>query len=156
MQWILLAAIIAALLFLSRFFPKVGFGILGLLAVGAAIIVMSSTDYGKFNRSKLPLEDIVIENPVMVPAYRGSYQFKARLNNLNNSIELKRSLISITMLDCSRADDSDCKVIGQEAERINLAIPPKQSRDVSQSISFSSVNPIGLVRWKFKVIRTHS
>ncbi|MXZ80297.1 MAG: hypothetical protein F4Z15_02785 [Gammaproteobacteria bacterium] len=156
MQWILLVIVVAGLLYLSRFYPKTGFSILGVLVVCALIIILTTTDTAELARSKLPLEDIVIENPVMTSGYRDGYTLNARLTNANEEATLRDSVISITMLDCTGSDGSECTVIGQEEERINLTIPPGQSRDISRNLSFESVTPKGTVRWEFKVTQTRS
>ncbi len=156
MQWILLIVIVAGLLYLSRFYPKTGFGILGALAIGAVIIIISSSERGENVRAKLPTGDIIIENPVMTPGYREGYTLSARLINQNDSTTLRDSAISITMLDCTASDRSSCTVIGQEEERINLVIPPGQSRDLSRYVSFESVVPKGTIEWEFKVTQTRS
>ena len=160
MQWVLLAVIIAALIYLSRYFPKIAFAILGVLVIGAAAIVLTTTDLATITRSRLPVDDIVIENPVMAESYGGSYRFSARINNTNDSIELRESVVSITMLDCPAGSDDvsedDCKVIGQEEERVNLRVPPAQTRDISKTISFGGAQPLGSVRWKFRITETRS
>jgi hypothetical protein len=156
MQWVLLAVIVAALIYLSRYFPKIAFAILGVLIIGATAIVFTTTDFAINTRSRLPVEDIVIENPIMTASYGGGYRFSARFNNTNDSIELRESIVSITMLDCPGDSDDDCSVIGQEEERVILRIPPAQARDVSKTISFGAAQPQGSVRWKFKITETRS
>lgn len=156
MQWVLLVVIVAGLLYLSRFYPKTGFSILGALAICAIYIIVSTSERGENARGKLPAEDIIIENPVMAPGYRDGYTLSARLINNNDSATLRDSAISITMFDCPPDDAGECTVIGQEEERINLVIPPKQSRDVSRYISFESATPKGTVQWEFKVTQTRS
>ncbi|MYB34791.1 MAG: hypothetical protein F4X92_06650 [Gammaproteobacteria bacterium] len=156
MQWILLVVIIAGLLYLSRFYPKTGFSLLGLLVVCAIFIIITTSERGENVRAKLPIEDIIIENPVMTPGYRDGYTLSARLINQNDSATLRDSAISITMFDCLASDRSSCTVIGQEEERINLVIPPGQSRDLSRYVSFETVSPKGTVEWEFKVTQTRS
>lgn len=156
MQWLLLAVIAVSLIYLSRYFPKVAFSILGALVVGAAAIVLTTTELGDTARGQIPPEDIVIENPVMIASYHGSYRFGARITNNNADIGLLESVVSITMLDCSGQNSSSCKIIGQEEKRFATPIPPRQSRDISHTISFGSAEPTGEVRWEFKVTRTRS
>ena len=159
MQWALLAIIVVALLYMSRFYPKAAFGVLGVLVIGAAIIVFSTTDIADINRSKLPISDIEIENPVMMPAYGGAFRFNARLVNTHLSTTLKESTVSITMLDCpqdSDNNDENCQVIGQQDQRIITKIPPGQARDVSRTLKFDSAKPKGNVRWKIIVTETRS
>ena len=160
MQWVLLIVMVGALLFLSRFYPKVAFSILGALVIAAAVIVFTTTDIAQLNRSKLPVEDIRIENPVITPSYGGGFRLNARLVNSNPSTLLKESVISITMLDCdpaaqSETDDS-CQVIGQTDERINKKVPAGQARDISQTLSFDLSRPKGTLRWKIIVTETRS
>ncbi len=156
MQWILLVIIVAGLLYLSRFYPKTGFSILGVLAVCAIFIIITTSERGENARAKLPAEDIIIENPVMTPGYRNGYTLSARLVNQNESSTLRDSAISITMFDCLTSDRSSCSVVGQEEARINLVIPPGQSRDLSRYVSFEGVSPKGTVEWEFKVTQTRT
>ena len=156
MQWVLLVVVVAALLYLSRFYPKVGFGILAVLIAGAALIVLTTTDVAKTNRSKLPPEDILVENLVIVAAYGDAFKLNARLNNTHSSVELKELVLSVTMQDCQDQDSDNCQVMGQENERINLKIPPGQSRDISRVIAFPSIQPKGTLRWNVIVTETRS
>lgn len=161
MQWVLLAVIVAALLYLSRFYPKVAFTVLGVLAIGAAVIVFTTTDVAQLKRSRLPVEDIKIENPIITPAYGDGFRFNARLINTHESVTLKEATVSITMLDCvadanNAVDGDGCQVIGQEKKRIIVKIPPGQVRDVSQTLSFYSAKPRGTLRWRIKITETRS
>jgi hypothetical protein len=159
MQWALLAVIVVALLYMSRFYPKVAFGVLGVLVIGTAVIVFTTTDIADINRSKLPISAVEIENPIMTPAYGGGFRFNARLLNTHQSTTLKESTLSITMLDCpqdSGDSDDSCQVIGQQDQRIIVKIPPGQARDVSRTLKFDSAKPRGNVRWKIIVTETRS
>ena len=151
MQWVLPVVIVAALLYLSRYFPKVAFSVLGLLVLGAGLIVFSTTDD---TYVQLPLENIVVENPVMTLAYGGGYRLSARLVNRDEKFVLKNTIVSVTMLDCPGKNDEGCEVIGQEDERIIVRIPPSQSRDISHTFNFGSAKPVNDVRWQFKITET--
>ncbi len=156
MQFVLLAIIVGALLYMSRYFPKVAFSFLGVLVLGAIAIVFTTTDFAQNSRSRIPIEDIGIENPVMTDAYGGGYRFNARLNNNNESVELKESIISITMLDCLDETEQSCTVIGQSEQRVSILVPPTQARDISRTLSFDSAKPAGTIRWQFRVTQTRS
>lgn len=156
MQWVLLLVIVAALLYLARYFPKVAFSVLGALVVGALIVIILSTDGARLDRAKLPTDSIVIDNAVVSKAYGGGYRLNARLQNTHEKFDLKDAVISITMLDCKGSEQSDCQIIGQESERIIIQIPAGQSRDISQVFSFTSANPENELRWKFAVTETRS
>lgn len=156
MQWVLLAVVIAALLYLSRYHPKAAFGVLGTLVFAGVVIVFNTTEVGQANRSKLPTKDILIENPVISSSYGGGYRLNARLANTNSNIELKESIISVTMLDCADDLTESCQIIGQNEERINVKIPPGQARDISRTMSFDAANATGSLRWEFKITETRS
>ncbi len=177
MQWILLLVIVASLFYLSRYFPKTAFSVLGVLVVAAGVMILSTTEMAQLNRGKISNEDILIENPVLMPTYAGGYRFNARLLNSNSSHSLRELAISITMLDCvseeaescraitgqvelracqERIVYESCRVIGQEDERINIQIPPEQARDISRTLSFDNAAAAGILKWKFKVTSTRS
>ena len=154
MQWVLLAVLVAALLVLSRYFPRVAFSILGVLVVGAIAIVLTTTELGETHRSGLPPEDIKIENPVVTEAYAGSYRFNGRFVNTNESRKARETTLSVTMLDCPQT--GDCVVIGQQEKRINQEIPAGQARDVSTTLTFHGAAPTGELRWEIKITDTRS
>ena len=156
MQWLLLGVVVIALLWMSTHYPKTAFSMLGALGLAAAVIVFSTREDALWERLKLPVEDIKIENVVMTPAYGGSYQFNARLTNTHPSILLKELVVSITMLDCRGETDDTCAVLGQVDERINAKIPPGQARDISRNLFFSSADPNGTIRWQYKITETRS
>ncbi len=156
MQWILLLVIVAALFYLSRYFPKTAFSILGVLVIGAVAMILTTTETAQFNRGKIANEDILIENPVLTPTYAEGYRFNARLFNSNQNHSLQELAISITMLDCVNDEPESCRVIGQDDERINVQIPPGQARDISRTLSFDSAAATGILKWEFKVTSTRS
>ena len=161
MQWVLLAVIVGAILYLSRFYPKIAFSVLGALVLGVAVIVFTTTDVAQLKRARLAVEYIKVENSIIRPAYGGSFRFNARLINTHESITLKETTISITMLDCAEeADDATdgaaCQVIGQEDERIIMQIPPGQVRDIAQTLVFGSAKLRGTLRWRIKITGTRS
>ena len=154
MQWAMLIIIIAGLLFLARYYPKIGFGALGVLVAGAGLVIFLTSDYGTLVRSQVPAEDVLIENAVMVPAYGGSYRMNARIVNTNQDSEIKQVTISITMFDCQAEDD--CQVIGQSEAREILRVPPGQARDMARTITLDAARPSGTVRWEYRVTSTQS
>ncbi len=156
MQWILLLVIVVSLFYLSRYFPKTAFSVLGVLVIAAGAMVLSTTEMAQFNRGKIANEDILIENPVLTPTYAEGYRFNARLLNSNQNHSLRELVVSITMLDCASDEPASCRVIGQEDERINVRIPPGQARDVSRTLSFDNAAAAGALKWEFKVTSTRS
>ena len=156
MQWILLLVIVVSLFYLSRYFPKTAFSILGALVIGAGVMVLTTTEMAQFNRGKIAYQDIQIENPVLTPTYAEGYRFNTRLFNANQTHSLRELVVSITMLDCASDDPESCRIIGQENERINVGIPPGQARDVARTLSFDNAVATGILKWEFKVTSTRS
>ena len=156
MQWLLLGVVAIALLYLSTRYPKTAFSILGVLALAAAVIVFGTRETALLDRQKLPVAALKVENPVISPAYGGSYQFNARLVNAHPSIALREFVVSITMLDCPGDSNDGCAVIGQADARINTRIPPGQARDISRNLVFSGARPAGTLRWRYQIIETRS
>ena len=156
MQWILLLVIVASLFYLSRYFPKTAFSVLGVLVIAAGAMIVTTTEMAQFNRGKIANEDILIENPILTPTYAEGYRFNARLLNANQTHSLRELVISITMLDCASEKLESCRVIGQEDERINVRIPPGQARDISRTLSFDNAAAAGALKWEFKVTSTRS
>ena len=154
MQWILLAVLIAALLVLSRYFPKVAFSILGVLVAGAIAIVLTTTDMGEVRRSGVPPDSIKIENPVLTEAYANSYRFNGRFVNTHDKKAVRESTLSVTMLDCPL--EGKCIVIGQQEKRINQEIPPGQARDVATTLTFGNARAAGELRWEIKITNTRT
>ncbi len=160
MQWVLLAVLVAALLFLSRYFPKIAFVTIGLLVIAAVAIVVSTTEMGDIRRSRVAPDLVKIENPVLKKAYAGSFKFNGRLINTHESRAVRESTLSVTMLDCpensASGDNALCTVIGQQDKRINQKIPPGQARDVSASLVFDAAKPVGVLRWDIKITETRT
>ncbi|MEM7194493.1 MAG: hypothetical protein AAF402_06055 [Pseudomonadota bacterium] len=162
MQWALLGVIVIGLIAISGRYPKIAFSTLGALVIGALLMIYFTEDRADISRGKINPEEVIIENPVLTPAYGGSYQFAARLINQNTTALLKEVNISVTMLDCdsdtSATDSSfaDCPVIGQSDLRLNVRVPAGQARDVSQNVFFENAQPKGAVEWRFQVNKTRS
>jgi len=156
MQWALLCVIVVILLFMSSHYPRAAFTLFGGLVFITSILLYVTTEDGILNRQKLPNNNIKIENAVMNPSYGGGYRFSARLINVNESVLLKESVVSITMLDCVGQEEDSCRVIGQNNARINILIPAGQARDVSLAMYFDAAKPSGEVRWKYQITETRS
>ena len=156
MQWILLLLIVAALLYLSRYYPRVAFGVLGVLVVGVLAFVLVTDDLALRKRSGLPADAIVIENTVVSGSYAGGFRFNARLVNHHPSLELKESVIGVTMLDCPGDSDDNCQVIGQQDRRVLVRIPPGQARDVGWTESFGNARPVHRLAWRYRIMETRT
>lgn len=160
MQWILLGVVGVALAALATRYPKIAFGLLGALLLGAALIVSLTAEQGAWRRQQLPVQDIQIQTPMMRPGYGDSYQFSARLLNTHGRLALREAVLRISMLDCpAGADqhaDRECTLLGQAEPRVHVKIPPQQARDVSANVVFGAAKPSGALRWKYQLLETRS
>ncbi len=156
MQWALLAVIIIGLFMISGRYPKLAFSALGVIVFGAAVIVFMTTDEAKLARQKVSTDNVEVSNTVVVPAYGGSYRLTGRLTNTHESAELKSTTLSVVMLDCRGATRTECQIVGQTVEQVNLRVPAGQTRDFGANVYFGEPLISGSVQWQFEVTATRS
>lgn len=153
MQWALLAVIIVALFLLSGRYPRVAFGILGVLVVATLGLILLTEDDASLNRERIAPADIAVESISGTPAYGGSHRLTGRVKNNHASAELKELALSIIMQDCT---DAGCEVVGQARERVNLRVPAGQVRDFNVTVYLGEPLISGTIDWKFTVTDTRS
>jgi hypothetical protein len=156
MQWALLAVVIIGLFMISGRYPKLAFSVLGVIIFSAAAVVLMTTDEAKLARQKVSPETVEVSDAVVVPAYGGSYRLTGRLTNTHESAELKSTTLSVVMLDCKGATRTECQIVGQTQERINLRVPAGQTRDFGANVYFGEPLISGSVQWEFEVTDTRS
>ncbi len=156
MQWAFLAVIIIGLFMISGRYPKLAFSVLGVLVFGAAAVVLMTTDEATLKRQKVAAENVEVVNTTVVPAYAGSYRLTGRVSNSHESAELKGMTLSVVMMECMGATGTECEIVGQASERINLRVPAGQARDFSANFYFGEPTISGSVQWQFEVTDTRS
>jgi len=156
MQWALLAVIIIGLFMISGRYPKLAFGVLGVIIFGTAATVFMTTDEAVLKRQKVSAASVEIANTTVIPAYAGSYRISGRLSNAHESAELKGITLSVVMMECMGATRTECQIVGQSSERINLRVPAGQVRDFSTNFYFGEPAISGSVQWQFEVTDTRS
>ncbi len=156
MQWALLAIVVVGLFLISGRYPKVAFGVLGVLVIGAIIIVYATSDKAGFARQKVATSSVVVENTAVVAAYAGSYRITGRLLNQDPDTGFKEITLSIEMHDCDDLAEPSCQIVGQSIERINQLVPAGQARDFATNTYFGEPKISGTIQWKFRVTSTRS
>ena len=156
MQWALLAVIIVGLFLISGRYPKLAFSVLGVIVFAAAVFVFMTTDEAKLARMKVSAENVEVSNAAVVPAYGGSYRLTGQLTNNHESAELKSTVLSVVMLDCKGATRTECQIVGQTQERINLRVPAGQTRNFGANVYIGEPLISGSVQWEFEVTNTRS
>ncbi|MGB5707788.1 MAG: hypothetical protein WBM41_13265 [Arenicellales bacterium] len=156
MQWALLAVIIVGLFMISGRYPKLAFSALGVIIFGTAAVVLLTTDEATLKRQKVAAENVEVVNTTVVPAYAGSYRISGRLSNAHDSAELKGITLNVVMMECMGANRTECQIVGQASERINLRVPAGQARDFYTTVYFGEPTISGSVQWQFEVTETRS
>ena len=87
----------------------------------------------------------------MQQVYGGSYALRARVRNSATEHTLTAFGIAVQALDCSGADRSECVVIGDQSQEIQIEVPPGQARDFYQQFQFRHMQPRGELRWDHAV-----
>jgi len=116
---VVLAAVIAALVWYLRFGDPQGAGL-------------------------IQPSELQLTNLDMTRQYRSSYRMTARLVNRSPDYALRSVTITITASDCT----DDCIVIGEAERTINVDIPPRQARDIAEQYVFSRFSLQGELRWR--------
>ncbi len=151
-HWILLGVLCIALIALSYYSPKLGFGLLGTLALLLGALYYLDPWGDQANHFDIDPDLVALQKTSMTGAYGDSWNYKGRVTN-NSSSALTDIQIKITMRDCATEDANpdECVIIGEEVDFVPIVVPPRQARDFINNVSFKHANPKGFVRWSFEV-----
>jgi hypothetical protein len=98
---------------------------------------------------EVELSDMRLERTPYDSSYR-SYQLTGRIKNLSNAFNIDSIQLRIVLNDCVAA--SDCSTVGDRTEDISVSVPPRQTRGIDQTISFSAVPPFrGAFVWNYSI-----
>lgn len=122
---VLLAAVVGALVWYTRFSEPTGVGLI---------------DPG----------DVKLNNLEMTRQYRSSYQMTGRLLNDSRDFTLTSLKITITASDCQN-DGADCIVVGEDDRTIPVEIPPRQARDLVEQYVFPRFVLQGELKWSYRI-----
>ena len=153
MHWIALGIVCIALIFVSYHSPKVGFGLLGALAVLLTALYFINLEDSESKKFPVPRESIQLDNIVAQPSYGDSWDYSGRITN-SSTKNVTDVQIRVQLYDCpadaeSRTDD--CVVIGDQIDYVPINIPTRQARDFSDNVSLTNAVPKGKPFWSFEL-----
>lgn len=153
MQWVALGIICVALIFVSYYSPKVGFSLLGGLAVIITALYFLNLEESESKKFPVPRESVELGEINAEKSYGDSWDYTGRISNSSNQT-ITDVQIRIRLHDCP-ADASeisdDCDVIGDQVDFVPLTIPARQARDFRDNISFRNAQPKGQPLWRFEL-----
>ncbi len=149
MTWIAILIVAIILIAMSLHYPRVAFGLLGVLLV-AGIIVYRITDSAE-NSGIIAAEQLALDNLHMTTAYGDSYYLAGRIRNLSDK-SLREFSVLVQALDCPQETDSaDCLIIGEKNISIFTKVPPKQARDFRENVYFGQIQPAHVLVWRYQL-----
>ncbi len=153
MHWIALAIVCAALIAVSYYSGKLGFGLLAGISVLLLALYFLDTDEEEKSDFQVDNNLLVLENTSPTGAYGDSWNYAGRITN-NSSSSVTDVEIKITLSDCEyeESKDEDCVVIGEEVDFVPINIPSRQARDFKNNVTFKDAQPKGILRWKFELV----
>ena len=152
MHLVALAVVCLALIFLSYYSPKVGFGALGV--VGVLLVVLYLLDLDESSGFPAPPDSVVLDQTSAKFSYGDSWEYSGRISNSSEK-SITDARLEIVMYDCpeeSTTNLAECIVIGNEIDVVPINIPPRQARDFQDNVSFRNAEPKGTPKWTFKML----
>ncbi len=154
MHWVALAIVCVALIFVSYHSPKVGFGLLGALAVVLTALYFLNFEESESERFPIPRESVVISEISATPSYGDSWDYAGRISNSSEKA-ITDVQIRILLFDCpesAKERTDDCITIGDQVDYVPINIPGRQARDFSNNASFRNSVPNGKPFWEFELV----
>lgn len=149
-----LVLVCAALITITYFSPKIGFGLLGGIVVLVAVLYFANFEDASNPGFEVPPELVKLEDVSARPSYGDSWDYSGRVTNDSNE-PIYDIQISLKMYDCQSDSPSsldECTLIGDQIDFVTLKIPPRQARDFTDNISFRDARPQGSVNWSFELV----
>ena len=149
-----LVLLCAALIVVTYYSPKIGFGLLGGLAVLVVVLYYVNTDDASNPGFEVPPELVKLENATASKSYGDSWDYKGRITN-DSDKPLYDIQVEVSMHDCeeeAQANIDECLLIGQLVDYVSVKVPPRQARDFKDNIAFKDAVPKGFVHWEFKLV----
>ncbi len=153
MHWVALGVICVALIFVSYHSPKIGFSLLGALAVIFTALYFLNLEDSQSKRFPVPREAIELEGLTANPSYGDSWDYAGRISNTSDK-SITDVQIRILLYDCPTTTDkptADCDLIGDQIDYVSINVPARQSRDFRDNITFRHAVPKGIPFWNFEL-----
>ena len=154
MHWIALAVVCAALIFVSYHSPKIGFGLLTALGLLIVTLYFLNPDESEDGQFPIPRESVTLTDMRAVESYGEAWNYTGRVSNASD-VSLTDLLIKIKLHDCPKnttESSPECVIIGEDVDFVGLNVPPRQARDIDDTISFRNAVPKGDAKWEFELV----
>lgn len=159
MWWLLLVVILIIAGFAVPRFGKV------LLATVVAVVVVGGAYLYETNRrqdveraaakTRIAIAEVQLIDLLLQPGYSsGVYTLVGRLRNGSAQYSLTSLRLKLTMQDC--ADLTGCETVGEVVESIYASVPPGQSRDLNEFVSFTGLGRArGKHQWDYALLEVN-
>ena len=100
-------------------------------------------------------EDVALTAISIDPGYAGAWNLFARVHYRSLLTAIQELALRIERFDCPPAAQSvsppHCEVMGEVVKFIPLNVAPRERKNLEGNLSFSRVQPIHQLRWKYTV-----
>ena len=154
MQWVALAVVCTALIFVSYYSPKVGFSLLGGIAAILGTLYFLNLDESALSDFPIDRDSVELSEVSAQVSYGESWDYSGRISNSSNKV-ITDARIKITLRDCPAGTETvsdECPVIGEKTDFVAINVPPRQARDFLDNISFKNAVQKGVLFWDFELI----
>lgn len=153
MPWIGLAVVCLGLIIVSFYNQKVGFSLLGVIAV--IVVGLYFYESNEVSNSSFPVapENLELTSMSTEISYGDSWDYSGRISNSSNKTVTDLQ-IRVQLYDCpvqSTSITDDCVVIGEDIDYVSVNVPPRQARDFTDNVSFKNAKPQGKDFWEFEL-----
>jgi len=153
MHWVALGVVCIALIFVSYYSPKVGFGLLGALAVILTSLYFLNLDESESQKFPVARESVELSEIQAEKSYGESWDYAGRVTNSSDKA-ITDVQIRVVLYDCpsgASARTDACVIICYQIDYVPINISPRQARDFTDNISFRHAEPKGSPFWAFEL-----
>ena len=154
MHWIVLGIVGLTLVVSASRFPRLAFALLGVLIVGAVIIVQLNSKNDERSDSLISDSEVELSQVAMTSGYAGSYDMKGILRNGSLVSSIVEVVVQVEMLDCPTQVEThrvNCNGLGWATARITKDVPPGQNQAFNTNLSFPTSEVSGYISWDYQV-----
>jgi len=154
MHWIALAVICLALIFVSYHSPKIGFGLLAAIGVLLGTLYFLNPQESEDSNFPVPRELIELSDTEITASYGDGWSYTGRISN-TSEVSITDIRIRIQLHDCPEgtSEVSDqCVKIGEDVDFVAVNVPPRQARDIKDTISLRNAVPNDSAVWVFELV----
>src|SRR5688572_19327049 len=152
MVWFIVALVVVCATFLAGY-RKLAAGFVVAAVLGGVALYLYNDRKEQRETAGIPVSEVVIENVMVKPTFRSSYDVSGQIKNNSEVYRLDGVSLDITLRDCQTNVKTNCVVLGQATAHTSIAVAPKQTRDFITSIFLSNdrLIPKGTLVWDYEV-----